>query len=131
MSGALYYLGLAFLFTHELDGVTHSEWRLLPGLSSLPDAQASFWFVALHVPLFFLVLWLSDHPKEVVRERVRALVASFFVLHALLHFALSARPENEFHGGLSHVLIVSAGVCGLAYLVLYFAPRIGSRVTDG
>ena len=29
MQTALYYLGLSCLFTHELDAVSHSEWRLL------------------------------------------------------------------------------------------------------
>ena len=56
MSTALYYLGLAFLFTHELDAVTHAEWRLLPALRLLPDATASPLFVSLHVLLFFAII---------------------------------------------------------------------------
>jgi len=71
MPTVLYYLGLAFLFTHELDAVTHSEWRLLPALGNMPDAAASPLFVALHVPLFFVVLWLSQHRRDRVRERTR------------------------------------------------------------
>ena len=129
MLAALYYLGLAFLFTHELDGVTHSEWRLLFVLRSLPDAEASTWFVALHVPLFFAILWLSEHPKDRVRETARSVVAAFLVVHAILHFALSGSPSYEFHGALSRVLIVSAGACGLAYLVVWFMPRTRSEVS--
>lgn len=118
MAAALYYLGLACLFTHELDAVTHSEWRLLFVLGSMPDDTASPLFVALHVPLFFAILWLSHHGREAVRNLTRVAVAAFLVVHAFLHVSLSSNPEYEFHGTLSQSLIVSAGVCGIAYLVL-------------
>lgn len=119
MSAALYNLGLACLFTHELDAVAHSEWRLLFLLRSLPDNSASQLFVALHVPLFFVVLWLSNFPREVVRQTTRAIVAALLVVHAILHFSLSSRPVYEFHGALSRTLIVSAAACGAAYLVIF------------
>ncbi|MFD2569233.1 DUF6713 family protein [Spirosoma soli] len=32
-----FYLGLAFLTTHELDAVRCREWRIFPGLSLLND----------------------------------------------------------------------------------------------
>lgn len=118
MSAAIYYLGLAFLFTHELDAVTHSEWRLIAILQNLPDAEASPWFVALHVPLFFAILWLSHFPREVVRRWTRGLVAGFFVVHAVLHFTNGSNPLDEFHGALSRTLIVAAAVCGLAYVLV-------------
>jgi hypothetical protein len=117
MSAAIYYLGLACLFTHELDAVTHSEWRLLFILRSQPDETASPWFVALHVPLFFAILWLSHFPREVVRITTRRVVAAFLVVHAVLHFSLASNPAYEFHGTLSRTLIVSAAACGMAYLL--------------
>ena len=116
MRAAIYYLGLACLFTHELDAVTHSEWRLLLLLRGWPDDTASPLFVALHVPLFFTILWLSHFPREVVRKATRVLVAAFLVVHAVLHFSLASNPLYEFHGTLSRSLIVSAAVCGLVYL---------------
>lgn len=115
---ALYYLGIACLFTHELDAVTHSEWRLLFVLGSMPDDTASPLFVVLHVPLFFAILWLGDHRRDAIRKLTRVTVAAFLVVHAILHFALSSNPQNEFHGVLSQFLIVSAGLCGAAYLLL-------------
>ena len=117
MAGALYYLGLACLFTHELDAVTHSEWRLLFVLRSLPDATASPLFVSLHVPLFFAILWLSHYPREGVRNATRVLVAAFLVVHAILHFSNASSPQYEFHGTLSRALIVSAAACGISYLL--------------
>jgi hypothetical protein len=117
VSGAIYYLGLACLFTHELDAVTHSEWRLILFLRSWPDDKASPWFVALHVPLFFAILWLSHFPREGVRRATRVVVAAFLVVHAVLHFSLASNPRYEFRGTLSRSLIVSAAACGLAYLL--------------
>lgn len=119
----LYSLGLAFLFTHELDAVVHSEWRLLVGLRSLPDAAASSWFVGLHVPLFFAVLWLSHFPRESVRRWTRIVVAAFLVVHAALHFGLSSSPLYEFHGALSRSLILGGAACGLAYLLAQLRER--------
>ena len=116
MAAALYYLGLAFLFTHELDAVTHSEWRLLLVLRSLPDDAASAWFVGLHVPLFFLILWLSHARHDRLRSGVRSVVAAFLVVHAALHFLLSSQEAYEFAGALSNALILGAAACGILFL---------------
>ena len=112
----LYYLGLACLFTHELDAITHSEWRLLLGLRSLPDPAAASTFVALHVPLFFLILWLSHYPAQRLASGTRLVVAAFMVVHGVLHFALSSSPQYTFEGSLSNFLIFGAAVSGAAYL---------------
>jgi hypothetical protein len=120
MKTALYYLGLALLFTHELDAVTHAEWRLLFFLRGMPDATASAVFVALHVPLFFGLLWLSQDRRDAVREGTRVVVAAFLVVHAALHLGLSSDPDYEFHGALSRTLILSAGACGVAYLLAQY-----------
>ncbi len=113
---ALYYIGLACLFTHELDAITHSEWRLLVGLRSLPDPTAASTFVALHVPLFFLILWLSHHPAQRLASGTRVVVAAFLIVHGVLHFALSSSPQYTFEGSLSNFLIFGAAVSGTAYL---------------
>ena len=123
MSAVIYYLGLACLFTHELDAVTHSEWRLMFILRSQPDEKALPLFVALHVPLFFAVLWLSQVPREAVRRATRIVVAAFLVVHAVLHFSLASDPLYEFDGTLSRALIVSAAALGSAYLFLQFRGR--------
>lgn len=126
---ALYYLGLACLFTHELDAVTHSEWRLLFFLRDIPDPRASSIFVALHVPLFFGILWLSHDRRDRVRNTTRSAVAVFLAVHATLHLLLSRAPANEFHGPLSVALIGSAGALGIAYLLVRW--RQGGRGERG
>ena len=128
MSTAVYYLGLAFLFTHELDAVTHSEWRLLPVLGGMTSAAASPLFVGFHVPLFFVVLWLSQHRLERVRSRARLVVSAFLVLHGVLHWGRSSDPQYDFHGVLSETLIWSAAGLGLAYLLIHW--RSGDSPSD-
>ena len=123
MSAVIYYLGLACLFTHELDAVTHSEWRLLVGLRSQPDETALPLFVVLHVPLFFFILWLSHFPREAVQRATRLFVAAFLVVHAVLHFTKASNPLDEFHGTLSRALIVSAAAFGIAYLGMELRRR--------
>ena len=123
-SVTLYYIGLACLFTHELDAITHSEWRLLLGLRSLPDpTTAASTFVALHVPLFFLILWLSHHPAQRLANGTRLVVAAFMIVHGVLHFALSASPQYTFEGSLSNILIFGAAVSGAAYLATCWSER--------
>lgn len=120
---ALYYLGLACLFTHELDAITHSEWRLLFVLGNMPDATALPLFVVLHVPLFFSIMWLSQHQNARVRNVTQVTVASFLVVHAALHLRLSSAPTYEFHGTLSRALILSAAVFGIAFLLARWRSR--------
>jgi hypothetical protein len=115
---ALVPLGFAFLATHELDAMTQSEWRLLFVLRDLPNALAERWFVALHVPLFALVVWLCHHPMARVRERSRLALAAFLVVHGVLHWTLEAHPLYTFHDALSRGLIVGASLCGVLYLWL-------------
>jgi hypothetical protein len=120
---ALYYIGLACLFTHELDAITHSEWRLLLGLRSLPDPTAASTFVALHVPLFFLILWLSHYPTQRVATGTRLVVAAFMIVHGVLHFASSSSPLYTFEGSLSNFLIFGTAVSGAAYLATFWSEH--------
>lgn len=119
----VFYLGLGFLFTHELDAMTHQEWKLLYVLRSLPSEQARDWFVWLHVPLFGFLIWITHHPKLRVRTLCRALVAVFFVIHALLHYRLSDHPLYTFSGMTSNALIYGGALCGLVFLLFLWTVR--------
>ena len=112
-------LMLATLFTHELDAVAQSEWRLLYQLRSLDDAQGRWWFVALHVPLFWALMVLTHHAKLAVQSASRAALAVFCVVHALLHLRLASDPLSTFNTPLSWGLILGAALLGVAYLALW------------
>lgn len=116
-------LGFGFLATHELDAVTQSEWRLLYLLRAMPEPLARDVFVALHVPLFALLLWLCHHPRPVLREGSRMALAIFLVVHVGLHLRLQAHPLYHFHGLLSQALILGGGACGLCYLLWCWRER--------
>jgi hypothetical protein len=114
----LFTLMLATLFTHELDAMTQSEWRLLYVLRGLPDDTARFWFVAIHVPLFWALMALSGHRSMVVRQRVRSGIAAFCVVHAGLHIYLRNDPLNTFNSTLSWSLILVAAFLGALHLMM-------------
>lgn len=123
MKNFFFLLGLSFICTHELDAVAQHEWRLLYILRSLPEPTAALAFVALHVPAFTLLVWLTHHSLPRVRETSRLALMVFLVIHVGLHLRLSAHPLYSFHSPLSMGLIFGAGLCGLAYLLAIFANR--------
>lgn len=123
MKTLLFLLGFGFLATHELDAVTQSEWRLLFVLRSLPDALAESVFVALHVPLFALIVWLCHHPQARLRQGSRLALAAFLVIHVGLHLRLQSHPLYSFHDALSQTLIFGGGLSGLLYMLLCWRGR--------
>lgn len=124
LRGFIYYLGLAALFTHELDAVLNFEWRLLYHLRTLPDVTASSYFVALHLPLFFGFFYFGHHPNAKIKNTFRALVAWFLIIHSLLHFRLSGHDAYLFAGFLSNSYIYLAATMGLLYLLI---PRFNVK----
>ena len=123
----VYYLALAAFFTHELDAVMAQEWRLLYGLRSLSEAAAYPLFILIHLPLFFVFLWLSHHRRPSVRTGFRALASGFLIVHAGLHLRLADAPLNGFDGLLSYGLIHAAGLLGALYLLLWLCGQRRGR----
>ena len=118
MKSWVFYLGLGALLTHEMDAMTHSEWRILPPTRWLADDLGRELFVMAHVPLYALIIGLlaSLHPGT--RDRARFWVSVFLVIHAGLHAAFSSDPAYTFAGALSNTLIYGAAALGGLYLVL-------------
>jgi hypothetical protein len=112
----LVQLMLAVIFTHELDAMTQSEWRLLYVLRSLSDEQGRWWFVAMHVPLFWTLIALTHHNSDLVQRASRRGLAMFCIIHAVLHWRLADDPLATFSSPLSWGLILGAAVLGAAYL---------------
>jgi hypothetical protein len=111
-------LMLATLFTHELDAMTQSEWRLLYVLRSLSDEQGRWWFVVIHIPLFWTLIALTHHANTHVQRASRIGFAAFCIIHALLHGRLASDPLSTFSSPLSWSLILVAAALGAAYLVM-------------
>ena len=115
-----FYLGIAALFTHEMDAVINFEWRLLFHLRTLEDTIASRWFVALHFPIFLAVMLFSHHPNLKLRSVFRFSVCLFLMVHSALHFWLSDHSQYQFNGLLSNLYIYASGALGLIYLLMLF-----------
>lgn len=123
MKNWLFYLGFGFIATHELDAVTQQEWRLLYILRSLPEPLAAQAFVAVHVPLFAALIWLTQHPKLSLRSVARMALMVFLVVHVFLHWRLSGHALYSFHSPLSIVLIWGGGLMGLLYCITSLRQR--------
>ena len=122
-SQLLIHLMLALLFTHELDAMTQSEWRLLYVLRGLSDEEGRWWFVAIHVPLFWALIALTHHASAKVQAVSRQGFAAFCSVHALLHWRLASDPLSNFSSPLSWSLILGAAVLGGIYLAMVVLDR--------
>ena len=124
MKSIAFYLGLALLFTHELDAMPNHEWRVLPLLRRLADSEGETAFIFAHIPIFAIVIACIASLNPRTRSIARDIASGFLIAHALLHFAFSGHPAYEFDALLSIILIYGAAVCGLTYLLL---RRLGYR----
>lgn len=123
MKEAVFLLGMATLFTHELDAMPNHEWRGLPLLGALPDATAMAIFVAAHVPLFAILIALVASSNPRIRTISRIGIAAFLLVHGLLHASKAGQPNYEFTSLLSNLLIFGSAALGTAYLALEARDR--------
>lgn len=124
MKSTSFYLGLALLFTHELDSMPNHEWRVLPLLRSLSDTVGETVFIVAHVPIFMLTIAYVASVNARTRKLARDVASGFFIAHAVLHALFSEHPDYEFASSLSTLLIYGAGVCGAAY---FLSSAVGER----
>jgi hypothetical protein len=108
----LFLSAVAFLLVHELDAVRRREWEFFVAPVDVDDDTAYRAFVALHAPLFVLVLWYLRSPSFQVA------FDAFAVVHAGLHLTLRNRPELSFESRFSWLWILGAAVLGALHLAV-------------
>lgn len=123
MKSFVFYLGLALLFTHELDAMSNHEWQVLPLLGQLTDTVGRNTFVIAHIPIFAVVIAYVASLNLRTRSKARDITSGFLVAHALLHFAFSGHSAYEFSSSLSSILIYGAALCGLLFFVARWMER--------
>jgi hypothetical protein len=123
MKNPAFYLGLALLFTHELDSMPNHEWRVLPFLGSISDATGEMTFLIAHIPIFALVIAFVASLNLKTRAMARDIASRFLIVHALLHYLFSTNPAYEFSSPLSSILIYGAAICGAAYFAAAWLER--------
>lgn len=109
---------LALFAVHEMDAMTHAEWRLLPVLNGLPDAAARDWFVLLHIPLFAGAFWMVFYSAW--KRRAAQVLSGLTIVHAIAHFLLSGHQLYTFVAPIETITVYGAALSSLVYLTLSF-----------
>ena len=112
-----FFVGLAFILTHEMDAIKAREWTIFPLLAKLDDKTGYLVFTAVHIPLYLVLFWALFTPDGLNRGLITGLDI-FFIIHVFLHLLLLRHPENRFTSVFSWTLILGAGIAGLLDLVV-------------
>ena len=108
----LYGITASLLIVHEIDSAYWREWELF----GLPGGIAAF--LAIHLPLAFLVLWGYERAAAgtVAGRRMALVVGCAGIATAAIHGAFLLRGASAFRTAPSLALIAATGVAGLALL---------------
>lgn len=123
MKKTIFYLGIATLFTHELDAMQNHEWRLLLDDFLLSDLYWKNIFLFVHIPLFASLIAVVASTKEKIRNRSRIGISIFLIFHGLLHILFSSHLSYEFISIPSNILIFGGALFGILYLLLEFMSK--------
>ena len=109
-------MALSLFLVHEIDAMTHHEWRLLPIIGSLNDEVGRQVFVLLHIPVFFGVIW------ALFMTHWRLMAAKIFcvllIIHGLVHFIYSGHELYSFVPPIETITVYGAALSGMIYLAL-------------
>lgn len=108
--------GLTLILLHELDAIRCHEWRMMPGLSNLPEDKAMFIFLMAHVPIFYWIFWQLTSNEDLMIFRTG--FDYFLIIHLVLHLLFLKHPKNEFTDWFSWTIIIGAAICGLGDLMM-------------
>lgn len=112
-----FFVGLAFILTHEMDAIKRQEWTIFPLLSKLNPKKGYFVFTAIHVPLYLLLFW-GLYGKNGINPSVVTGLDIFFIVHVFLHVLFLRHPKNQFTSAFSWIIILGAGVAGLIDMLI-------------
>ena len=108
-----FFLGLAFIFIHELDAIRCKEWRIFPGLSFLDDKSGFIVFTFAHIPLMYWIFYEVQSGDE----KFIYYFDLFLIIHLFLHLLFLMHKKNEFKDWISWTIIIGAAACGLIDLI--------------
>ena len=111
-------LAVALLAVHEMDAMTHAEWRLLPVLGGMDDDTAREAFVFLHIPLYVGVFWAVFVSSW--KQLAGRLFSAATIAHAVAHLLLSGHEHYTFIAPIETITVYGAALAGLAHLALSF-----------
>jgi hypothetical protein len=112
LADLVFLLGVSCLLLHELDAIHEKEWRFFFMPVSLEDESAYRLFVALHLPLFFFILW------NIQQTWLQIPLDIFLVVHGGLHLLLRNHRLIAFDTWFSWLWIYGGALIGLVHLLL-------------
>lgn len=112
---------VALLAVHEMDAMTHAEWRLLPGLGELDDATGRDVFVLLHIPLYIGLFWALFYASW--KQRAGQVFCGLILVHAIAHFLLSGHQLYTFVAPIETITVYGAALSAAVNLGLSFRKR--------
>lgn len=107
---------LALFAVHEMDAMTHAEWRMLPVLSGLDDDTARSAFVLSHIPLFVGAFWAVFLASW--KRLAAQILSGLIIVHAIVHFLLSGLALYTFVGPIETLTVYGAAVSAAVYIAL-------------
>ena len=111
-------LAVSLFAVHEMDAMTHAEWRLLPILGGLEDGAARDAFVLLHIPLYVGLFWALFYASwKVLAGRILSVAA---IAHATAHFLLSGHDLYTFVAPIETITVYGAALAGASYIAISF-----------
>ena len=117
MEYLLFFTGLSFLTVHEMDAIRCKEWKIFPGLALLGNKRGYLVFMLAHILLFFIVFYQLTYNHGNVGF-IKG-IDIFLIAQTGLHLLFLKHKKNEFKGWLSWMLIIGAGILGLAGLFVH------------
>ncbi|CCN71093.1 DUF6713 family protein [Vibrio nigripulchritudo] len=117
MKNVLFFLGFAFFVIHEIDAMMHHEWLVIPLTVWIPQDYAMTLFVAAHIPLFLVMMVML--PTEFLSkiEKLQTAMATFIVIHGILHSAFMTHEQYEFDSFLSNLWIFGGTLASAIFLI--------------
>lgn len=117
MEHLFFYVGLAFILTHESDAIKCEEWTIFPGTAQMGYKTGYLVFIGLHVPLYIALFWGLFSSSKGLNASLVTGMDIFFIVHIFLHLWMYRHPKNLFTSVSSWVLIIGAGAGGLLDLI--------------
>ncbi len=123
-SQSFFTLALTFFTVHEIDAAVRQEWMFIPLLKDLSASVGETAFIALHIPLLFLLFSMVTSGNRKIRSRSKFFFSILFICHSIAHFFLSGYCNFSFASFWPALFIYGAAAASIAYLVvLRFNPK--------
>ncbi len=120
MTNTLFILLISLLVLHEMDAIRTKEWRMFIILKNVADETAYRIFALIHLPLYFLGLWVMTQGKATTKFGLYCVIDIFLIGHAIIHYIFQNNKNNRFISGFSKILIYSMAILAIIHLSLLY-----------